>query len=230
VLDTKPQTILDVAGSFLFRGDDVEKPLSVLSGGERARLVLAGLLLARHNVLILDEPGNHLDVETVEALSEAFGEYDGTVIFTSHDRHFIRRVATSVVEVRDGRVAMYPGDYENYVYRVDKEIAEGQRDHTPKSRGTPTATKAPPQNTAGGKQSRAEATDGRSQAQIDRERKKEIAAIERKIARLDEQKKSLHAELMSATDAAQAQRLHDALQATATELDAAEERWLSMQE
>src|SRR5436305_4694726 len=107
----KVQEILEVAGSLLFRGAHVEKPIAVLSGGERARLCLAGLLLSDHNVLVLDEPGNHLDVDTVEALAEALLEYEGTVIFTSHDRHFTKRVATCIVEVRDGRVTHYNGRY-----------------------------------------------------------------------------------------------------------------------
>src|SRR5436190_1425791 len=93
----KDQEILEVAGALLFRKAHVKKPVAVLSGGERARLCLAGLLLGKHNVLVLDEPGNHLDVDTVEALAEALLEYQGTVIFTSHDRHLTRRVATSVV-------------------------------------------------------------------------------------------------------------------------------------
>src|SRR5207302_11167560 len=103
----KDQEILEVAGAMLFRKTHVEKPISVLSGGERARLCLAGLLLSDHNVLILDEPGNHLDVDTVEALAEALVGYQGTVIFTSHDRHFTKRVATCIVEVPDGLVAHY---------------------------------------------------------------------------------------------------------------------------
>src|SRR5205807_10468140 len=111
---TKDQEILEVAGCLLFRGSHVEKRVSVLSGGERARLCLAGLLLSQYSVLILDEPGNHLDVDTVEALAEALLEYQGTVIFTSHDRHFTRRVATCVVEVRDGRVTHYNGQYGAY--------------------------------------------------------------------------------------------------------------------
>src|SRR5262249_25118188 len=115
------------AGSFLFRGDDVEKELSVLSGGERARLCMAGLLLGKHSVLILDEPGNHLDVETVEALAEALTRYRGTVIFTSHDRSFMERMAPSVVEVRDGSVTNYANDYASYLYRVTQEVAEGRR-------------------------------------------------------------------------------------------------------
>src|SRR5206468_8906164 len=123
----KIQEILEVAGALLFRGSHVEKPFSVLSGGERARLCLAGLLLSNYNVLVLDEPGNHLDVDTVDALADALVEYPGTVIFTSHDRHFTRRVATCIVEVRDGRVNHYGGQYDAYVYKVNKEIEAGER-------------------------------------------------------------------------------------------------------
>ena len=117
-----------MAGALLFRGAHVKKPISVLSGGERARLCLAGLLLSDYNVLILDEPGNHLDVDTVEALAEALLEYQGTVIFTSHDRHFTKRVATCIVEVRDGRVTNYSGQYDAYLYKVNKEIEAGERE------------------------------------------------------------------------------------------------------
>jgi ATP-binding cassette subfamily F protein 3 len=98
-IGTKSQRILDVAGAMLFRGRAVEKRVAVLSGGERARLCLAGLLLGASNVLVLDEPGNHLDVETVEALAAALLDFRGTVVFTSHDRSFVERVATNVVEV-----------------------------------------------------------------------------------------------------------------------------------
>ena len=79
-------------------------------------------------MLILDEPGNHLDVDTVEALAEALLEYQGTVIFTSHDRHFTKRVATCIVEVRDGRVTNYSGKYDAYLYKVNKEIEAGERE------------------------------------------------------------------------------------------------------
>ena len=124
IAGTKNQQILDLAGSLLFRGDAVKKKISVLSGGERARLCLAGLLLGSYNILVLDEPGNHLDVE---ALAEALTAYQGTVVFTSHDRHFMSRVATCIIEVREGRVVNYRGDYNAYVYSVNKEIEEGER-------------------------------------------------------------------------------------------------------
>ena len=125
---TKAQQILDMAGAMLFGGEAIKKRISVLSGGERARLCLTGLLLSQYNVLVLDEPGNHLDVDTIEGLAEALNQYQGTVVFTSHDRHFMRRVATCVVEVRDGHVTNYRGDYEAYLYAVNREIEEGERE------------------------------------------------------------------------------------------------------
>ena len=79
-------------------------------------------------MLVLDEPGNHLDVDTVESLAEALLGYKGTVIFTSHDRHFMKRVATSIVEVRDGRVVNYRGNYDAYLYAVNKEIDDEERE------------------------------------------------------------------------------------------------------
>ena len=110
------QQVLAVAGSLLFRDSHVEKKIKVLSGGERARLCMAGLLLGDYNILVLDEPGNHLDVETVEALAEALLAFKGTVIFTSHDRHFMKRIATNVIEVRDGSVRNYMGDYLSLIH------------------------------------------------------------------------------------------------------------------
>ena len=130
---TKMQAILDLAGSMLFRGDHVKKRIAVLSGGERARLCMAGLLLSPSNVLVLDEPGNHLDVDTVEALAEALLAYKGTVVFTSHDRHFMKRVATSIIEVRNSHVTNYGGDYDSYLYFVNKEIDDGEREQAVRS-------------------------------------------------------------------------------------------------
>jgi len=113
------QELLDLAGSFLFKGTDVDKKVSVLSGGERARLCLAGLLLTRSHVLLLDEPTNHLDFETVEALGDALQKFGGTVFFISHDRTFVNLVATSILDVKDGKIKRYPGSYEDYVYHLE---------------------------------------------------------------------------------------------------------------
>jgi ATP-binding cassette subfamily F protein 3 len=128
-MGTPTQRILNLAGAMLFRGAAVEKKIKVLSGGERARLCLSGLLLGGYNVLVLDEPGNHLDVETVEALASALCSYGGSVIFTSHDRTFVNAVATNVIEVGGGQVVHYPGSYKRYVERIEQEVddAEGLR-------------------------------------------------------------------------------------------------------
>ena len=109
------ERLLMMAGNFLFKNDDLDKSTSVLSGGERARLALAGLLLHEHNVLLLDEPTNHLDVETTEALALALKEYAGTVIVISHSRTFVEALVDSVYEVPNGSVRRYMGSYEHYV-------------------------------------------------------------------------------------------------------------------
>jgi len=118
------QEILNLAGSFLFKGNDVEKKVCVLSGGEQARLCLAGLLLTKSQVLLLDEPTNHLDFETVEALGDALKTFAGTVFFISHDRTFVNLVATQIIEVSDGSVRLYPGNYEDYVYHLETQLRE----------------------------------------------------------------------------------------------------------
>lgn len=125
------QEVLNVAGSFLFRGEAVNKDIRVLSGGERARVCLAGLFLRGHNILILDEPVNHLDVETADELADALARYTGTVIFTSHDRAFMSKVATQVVEVRDGKIDVYRGDYSLYVERMRQRIEENEGSRPP---------------------------------------------------------------------------------------------------
>jgi len=121
------QDVLNMAGCFLFKGDDVEKKVKVLSGGERARLVLAGILLSKSHVLLLDEPTNHLDFETVEALGRALKSFSGTVVFISHDRTFVNLLASSIVEVKKGRILHYPGSYEDYVYHLE-QVARGEEE------------------------------------------------------------------------------------------------------
>ncbi|MFA6503648.1 MAG: ABC-F family ATP-binding cassette domain-containing protein [Patescibacteria group bacterium] len=113
-----PEDLLRMASNFLFTKNDLEKPISVLSGGERARLCLAGICLGRYDVLVFDEPNNHLDFDTVEALGEALSEFEGTIIFVSHSRTFVSQIATSILEIKDGRAKRYPYPYEIYVYEL----------------------------------------------------------------------------------------------------------------
>ena len=118
--EVRPQEILDLAGSLLFSGDDVKKKISVLSGGEKSRVALGRVLLQKASCLVLDEPTNHLDFQTVEALTNALNAYSGTVIVVSHDRGFIKRVGTKILEVSSGKVRIYPGTYEEYVWSVQQ--------------------------------------------------------------------------------------------------------------
>ncbi len=104
-------------GSFLFSEDDVFKPIGVLSGGERNRYALARMLLHPSNFLLLDEPTNHLDMRAKDVLLEALEKYNGTVVFVSHDRYFIDKLATRIFEIGDGRVEVFPGNYEDYLWR-----------------------------------------------------------------------------------------------------------------
>jgi ATP-binding cassette subfamily F protein 3 len=122
------ERILMMAGNFLFRNDDLEKPTSVLSGGERARLCLAGILLHEHNVLIFDEPTNHLDVETAESLAVALKDYGGTVIFVSHARTFVNELADRIYEIRGGTLRHFTGTYEEYVSDLGSMIEEEARE------------------------------------------------------------------------------------------------------
>ena len=183
-----------------------------------ARLCLAGLLLAQDNVLVLDEPGNHLDVDTVEALAEALLAYQGTIIFTSHDRHFMKRVATAIVEVRDGRVVNYRGNYEAYLYSVNKEIEEGERERESRMSKPPAAAKV------------AKNSQSSQPQRNDRAARKELANLERTIARLDEQKRQSNDQLMQSCDPEAALRLHNEVTALSEQIAEAEERWCQLQE
>lgn len=209
----KDQEILDLAGALLFKGAAVNKRIPVLSGGERARLCLAGLLLSKHNVLILDEPGNHLDVDTIEALGDALVQYEGTVIFTSHDRHFMTKVATSVIEVRDGRVVNHNGKYEAYLDRVNAEIEAGERELASSRALLPKEVRS------------ASTVDSSAGPRTEKVVRKELKAIERQIAQWDERKKTITEEMTTTEDADELIRLEEELNTLTQQVGDAETRW-----
>jgi ATP-binding cassette, subfamily F, member 3 len=115
--------VLRVMSNFLFKKNDALKPIEVLSGGEKARLCLAGMFLSNVDVLLLDEPTNHLDFETVEAMGQALGDFNGTVMVVSHDRTFVNLLANEIWEVKDGQVKIVLGTYEDYVWAKEQEVA-----------------------------------------------------------------------------------------------------------
>ncbi|WP_088708979.1 ABC-F family ATPase [Noviherbaspirillum denitrificans] len=109
------QAVRSILGRLLFSGDDVKKSVKVLSGGEKGRMMYGKLMLGRHNVLLMDEPTNHMDMESIESLNIALDKYAGTLIFVSHDREFVSSLATRILEVRDGEVIDFHGGYEEYL-------------------------------------------------------------------------------------------------------------------
>lgn len=173
-------------------------------------------MLSENNILILDEPGNHLDVDTVESLAEALVEYQGTVIFTSHDRHFTNRVATCIVEVRDGRVVNYSGNYESYVYKVNQEIEAGERELAKEK----SLSKAP-------KQKEKEVI---APVKVVLDPEVEIKVVEKTIAQLDSQKRHLNKQLEKCDDVDEMERVEKELAALEIKLSEEQDRWAHIQE
>jgi len=135
--------IRNILGGFLFSGDDVYKPVRVLSGGERTRLAVARMLLRSSNTLLLDEPTNHLDLDSKEVLLDALVDYGGTLIFVSHDRYFVERLATKIIEIGRGDAVIYPGTYTEFLYRKEHpEDRDGRHGRDP--RRTPSEPPATP--------------------------------------------------------------------------------------
>ena len=134
-------SIRNILGGFLFSGDDVDKPVRVLSGGERTRLAVARMLLRPSNTLLLDEPTNHLDLDSKDVLLEALEDFGGTLIFVSHDRYFVDKLATKVISIGGGEALMYPGTYEEFLWS-QKQRESGNAAVTT-ARPVPSADSAP---------------------------------------------------------------------------------------
>ena len=183
-LDT-PHPLTEVAartvlGSFLFRGDDVFKPVSVLSGGEKSRLALVRLLLDPPNLLLMDEPTNHLDIPSTETLLRALKHFHGTVVFISHDVFFIRELANHVVHVRDGKLRHYPGGYDYY---LDKSAADSAASPALPVRESSTVDESPAARLRA--QKRLEAEQRQAKSRVRRQLKSEVDRLEQEIHQLE---------------------------------------------
>ena len=175
-------------GAFLFSGDDVKKSVGMLSGGEKARLLLAKLSMENNNFLILDEPTNHLDIDSKEVLENALIDFDGTLLFVSHDRYFINRVATHVLELSENGSTLYLGDYDYYV----EKKAEVEMIQTEEISTTNQAKEASPVN------------DYQAQKESQKEARKlmrQIESLEAEIEELESQSQDISEQMLETNDA-----------------------------
>ncbi len=182
--DMTVTAIRSLLGAFLFRGDDVDKKVQVLSGGEKSRLALAKMIIQPANLLILDEPTNHLDMISQEVLQQAMAQYDGGIVIVSHNRYFVNSFINKVLEIKDGRGRLFEGNIDDYLVKLQEMAQDASRAAEQGSHGQqlpPTANGTPAGVSTKGRTARQE------QARIRQEKSKRLGPIRKKIAKLEEE-------------------------------------------
>ena len=213
--------IRNVLASFLFTGDDVFKQISALSGGERGRVSLARLMLSESNFLILDEPTNHLDIQSREILEDALRSYTGTVLYVSHDRYFINRTATRILELHNRKLTNYLGNYDYYLEKRDTLRPAAQADPRVPEKEIPQTT------------GKADWKEQKEEQAKRRKKQNELKRTEEKIAALEARRDEIDAEFSdpaTGTDLARCQKLSAEREGVCAELDELYERWEELAE
>lgn len=236
------QEVLNLAGALLFSGENVQKKVRVLSGGEKSRVALGQVLLQKNPLLLLDEPTNHLDFDTVESLTQALGQFEGSLVVVSHDRSFIRRVADKILEIRDGKVQFYPGTYDEYIWSLEKGVlaeinaeaaksipsghATNRRDLVPQS----SSGDSPFDGNNSSRKSNTLSYEERKRLESERRKlEKESLRLEKLMQTLSQQQSDLNQKLISAPTS-EASRLGSELAQISQDLVQTEESYLGVLE
>ncbi len=224
------QEVRTLLGAFLFKGDDVFKKVKVLSGGEKSRLALVKLLLSPPNFLLLDEPTTHLDMPSIDAVIQALKDYSGTLIFVSHDVHFIRALAKRTIRIESGRITNFAGDYDYYLWKsgaasAQAGLVEGLRDARPESKARP-GERAKPLSAKEKRRRRARERDERKAERIKIE--DAVRKLEKEIFRLEEKQEEINAMLsdpQSYGDSEKAKELNEKASSLARQLKERNYEW-----
>ncbi len=232
--DATHQQVRAALGAMLFGDQEIEKSVGVLSGGERARVALAQLLVEPGNVLLMDEPTNHLDLESSERLADALGTFDGTLLFVSHNKAFIRALAQTLWFVEDGKVVVYPGTFDDYLEarRVEGGEVSAAAGGEAKGKARPDGREARPKKKA----APAPKKDAKAEAEARRRRQKKLKPLERRSGELEKTIERLEREQeerttkLSDPSNGDATALSEAFARAQAELEVAMESWSEVQE
>lgn len=213
--------VRSILASFLFTAEDIDKTVGQLSGGQKARLTLTVLSLEKDNFLLMDEPTNHLDIEAKEVLEEALDNYDGTLLFVSHDRYFINELANKIISVRDGHAKIYNGNYSYYLDEKAKQAAAAQETETQKTEA---------ETTPAASQNKGKLSYQEQKARDSQKRKLEraVSDAEAKIEKLEAEEKEIQNEMANPDIAASFEKLgplQEKLSAVQEQLDKANNDW-----